>query len=73
MPPASGEQGAVRRAMKRIAEDPKAAEAIKKTVGSLPVFYGKAAKPIMAAGFKIKPAAREWMSNELGEKFNVEM
>ena len=60
-------------AMKRIAEDPKAAKAIKKTVGSLPVFYGEAAKPIMAAGFKIKPAAREWMSKELGEKFNVEM
>ena len=60
-------------AMKRIAEDPKAAKAIKKTVGSLPVFYGEAAKPIMAAGFKIKPSAREWLSTELGEKFNVKM
>ena len=60
-------------AMKRIAEDPKAAKAIKKTVGSLPVYYGDAAKPIMAAGFKIKPAAREWISKELGEKFNVKM
>jgi hypothetical protein len=31
-------------AMKRIAEDPKAAKAIKKTVGSLPVYYGKRCK-----------------------------
>ena len=60
-------------AMKRIAKDPKAAKAIKKTVGSLPVYYGSDAKPVMAAGFKIKPSARAWMSNEIGEKFNVKM
>lgn len=60
-------------AMKRIAKDPKAKKAIKKTVGSLPVYYGEAAKPVMAAGFKIKPSARKWMSKELGEKFKVKM
>lgn len=60
-------------AMKRIAKDPKAAKAIKKTVGSLPVYYGSDAKPVMAAGFKIKPSARAWMSKEIGEKFNVKM
>jgi hypothetical protein len=59
--------------MKRIAKDPKAAKAIKKTVGSLPVYYGEDAKPVMAAGFKIKPSARDWMAKELGEKFNVKM
>ena len=48
--------------MKRIAKDPKAAKAIKKTVGSLPVYYGDAAKPIMAGGFKIKPSAKKWMA-----------
>ena len=45
-------------AMKRIAKDPKAAKAIKKTVGSLPVYYGDAAKPIMEGGFKIAVGKR---------------
>ena len=44
-------------AMKRIAKDPKAAKAIKKTVGSLPVYYGDAAKPVMAVVLKL-PSAR---------------
>jgi hypothetical protein len=60
-------------AVKRIAKDPKAAKAIKKTVGSLPVYYGAAAKPVMSAGFKIKPSARAWMAKELGDKFDVKM
>lgn len=59
-------------AMKRIAQDPKAAKAIKKEVGSLPVFYGEDAKPVMASGFKIKPTARAWLSKELKDKFNVD-
>ena len=59
------------KSFKAVFADPKIAKALKKSVGSLPITWGKDTDAAIAAGTKMKPEVRAWLAKYLKEKFDA--
>lgn len=60
-------------AFRKLVEDPAIKEALKKEVGSLPIYFGETATRNVAAGTQMKPETRDWAKVWLKEHHNASL